>query len=79
MCKLMIENPFQKSRTDQSKSKNNYINNFDHKFEIKCIDIGSQTSLGILIIDRKGSFIIETKDDTKDNSYDAVRACNLFK
>ncbi len=71
-AKLMIENPFQKSRTDQSKSKNNYINNFDHKFEIKCIDIGSQTSLGILIIDRKGSFIIETKDDTKDNSYDAA-------
>jgi signal transduction histidine kinase len=25
-----------------------------------------------LIIDRKGSFIIETKDDTKDNSYDAA-------
>ena len=71
-AKLMIENPFQKTRTDQSKSRSNYINNFDHKFEIKCIDIGSQTSLGILIIDRKGSFIIETKDDTKDNSYDAA-------
>ena len=71
-AKLMIENPFQKTRTDQSKSRSNYISNFDHKFEIKCIDIGSQRSLGILIIDRKGSFIIETKDDTKDNSYDAA-------
>jgi len=71
-AKLMIENPFQKTRTDQSKGRSNYISNFDHKFEIKCIDIGSQRSLGILIIDRKGSFIIETKDDTKDNSYDAA-------
>jgi len=25
-----------------------------------------------LVIDQKGSFIIETRDDTRDNSYDAT-------
>ena len=29
------------------------------------------TSMGIVVVDRKESLIIETKDDTKDNSYDA--------
>jgi two-component system sensor histidine kinase VicK len=71
-AKQMKENQFLKRRTDQSKSNSDHINNFDYKIEIKCIDIGSQTSLGILVIDRKWSFIIETKDDTKDNSYDAT-------
>ncbi len=71
-ARQMKENQFLKRRTNQSKSNSDYTNNFDYKIEIKCIDIGSQTSLGILVIDRKWSFIIETKDDTKDNSYDAA-------
>ncbi|MFZ0329122.1 MAG: HAMP domain-containing sensor histidine kinase [Nitrososphaeraceae archaeon] len=71
-ARQMKENQFLKRRTNQSKSNSDYTNNFDYKIEIKCIDIGSQTSLGILVIDRKWSFIIETKDDTNDNSYDAA-------
>jgi signal transduction histidine kinase len=41
------------------------------------IDIGSvdkslQSTVGILVVDRKESLIIETKNDSKDNSYDAA-------
>jgi hypothetical protein len=42
------------------------------KLEIKCIDLGSESTLGIVVVDRKESFIIETKEDTKDNSYEAA-------
>lgn len=31
-----------------------------------------QNTIGILVVDRTQSLIIETKDDTKDNSYDAA-------
>jgi signal transduction histidine kinase len=31
-----------------------------------------QNTIGILVVDRRQSLIIETKDDTKDNSYDAA-------
>jgi nitrogen-specific signal transduction histidine kinase len=40
--------------------------------EIKCIDLGSDSTLGILVVDRSKSFIIETKEDSKDSSYEAV-------
>jgi signal transduction histidine kinase len=74
-AKLKIEDPVRKIITTNQRENKNYDDNakdVNHKFEIKCIDIGSQTTLGILVIDQKGSFIIETKDDTKDNSYDAT-------
>jgi two-component system, OmpR family, sensor histidine kinase VicK len=39
---------------------------------IRCVDKSLQNTIGILVIDRKGSLIVETKDDTKDNSYEAA-------
>jgi two-component system, OmpR family, sensor histidine kinase VicK len=43
-----------------------------NKLEMKCIDLGSESTLGIVVVDQKESFIIETKEDTKDNSYEAA-------
>ncbi len=40
--------------------------------ELKCIDLGSDSTLGILVVDRVKSFIIETKEDSKDSSYEAA-------
>jgi len=42
------------------------------KLEIKCIDLGSESTLGIVVVDQKESFIIETKEDSKNNSYEAA-------
>ena len=39
--------------------------------DIRSLDKSLQTQIGILIVDRKESVIIELKDDTKDNYYDA--------
>ena len=39
---------------------------------IRCVDKSLQNTIGILVIDRKESLIIETKDDTKDNPYEAA-------
>ena len=39
---------------------------------IRCVDKSLQSTIGIFVIDRKESLIIETKDDTKDNSYEAA-------
>jgi two-component system, OmpR family, sensor histidine kinase VicK len=41
------------------------------EIEIRAIDMSLNTSIGIVIIDKKESLIIETRDDAKDNSYDA--------
>jgi signal transduction histidine kinase len=46
--------------------------NYHHHIDIRSIDKNTQTSIGILVGDRKESLIIETKDDTKDSSYDAA-------
>ena len=55
---------------------NNHSDNdnitFPKKFEMKCIDLGSESTLGIVVVDRIKSFIIETKEDTGDNSYEAA-------
>ena len=40
--------------------------------DIRSIDKSLQTSIGIIIVDRKESLIIESRDDTKDNYYAAV-------
>jgi two-component system, OmpR family, sensor histidine kinase VicK len=42
------------------------------QLEIRSVDKSLESTVGILIVDRKESLIIETKDDTKDNSYDAA-------
>src|SRR5215467_11309634 len=39
---------------------------------IRCVDKSLQNTIGILVIDRKESIIVETKDDTKDSSYEAA-------
>jgi len=41
------------------------------EIDIKGIDMSLNTSIGIVIVDKKESLIIETRDDTKNNSYDA--------
>jgi two-component system sensor histidine kinase VicK len=41
------------------------------EIDIRAIDMRLNTSIGIVVVDKKESLIIETKDDTKDNSYDA--------
>jgi signal transduction histidine kinase len=40
--------------------------------DIRAIDESLHARIGIMVIDRKESLIIETKDDAKDNSYDAI-------
>ena len=40
--------------------------------DIRSIDKSLQTSIGVIIVDRKESLIIESTDDTKDNYYAAV-------
>jgi two-component system sensor histidine kinase VicK len=42
------------------------------QLEIGSVDKSLESTVGILVVDRKGSLIIETKDNTKDNSYDAA-------
>ena len=41
------------------------------QIDIRFIDESLRTRIGILVVDRKESLIIESKDDTKDNSYAA--------
>jgi PleD family two-component response regulator len=41
------------------------------EIDIRAIEMSLDTRIGIVVVDRKESLIIETKDDTKDNSYDA--------
>jgi CheY-like chemotaxis protein len=41
------------------------------EINIRAIEMSLDTRIGIVVVDRKESLIIETKDDTKDNSYDA--------
>jgi signal transduction histidine kinase len=41
------------------------------KLDIRSLDKSLRTQIGILVVDRKESVIIELKDDTKDNYYDA--------
>ncbi len=42
------------------------------QLEIRSIDKSLETSIGIIVVDKKKSLIIESRDDTKDNYYDAV-------
>ena len=42
------------------------------ELSIRYVDKSLQNTIGILVIDRKESLIVETKDDSKDNSYEAA-------
>ena len=42
------------------------------QIDIASVDKSLESTVGILVVDRKESLIIETKDDLKDNSYDAA-------
>jgi hypothetical protein len=50
----------------------NEVNLVLPQLEIGSVDKSLESTVGILVVDRKESLIIETKDDTKDNSYDAA-------
>ena len=50
----------------------NEVNLVLPELSIRCVDKSLQNTIGILVIDRKESLILETKDDTKDNSYEAA-------
>jgi signal transduction histidine kinase len=42
------------------------------QLEIRSISKSLETSIGITVVDRKQSLIVESKDDTKDNYYEAA-------
>ena len=42
------------------------------QLEIRSIDKSLETSIGILVADRKKSLIVESRDDTMDNYYEAA-------
>jgi signal transduction histidine kinase len=42
------------------------------QLDIRSIDKSLQTQMGIIVVDRKESLIIELRDDTKENYYDAA-------
>ena len=50
----------------------NEVNLVLPQLDIKNVDKSLESTVGILVVDRKESLIIETKDDSKDNSYDAA-------
>ncbi len=50
----------------------NEVNLVLPELSIRCVDKSLQNTIGILVIDRKESLILETKDDTKDSSYEAA-------
>ena len=47
--------------------------------DIRSIDKSLQTHMGIIVVDRKDSLIIELRDDTKENYYDAAGLASLFQ
>jgi two-component system, OmpR family, sensor histidine kinase VicK len=50
----------------------NEVNLVLPQLEIGSVDKSLESTVGILVVDRKESLIIETKDDAKHNSYDAA-------
>jgi signal transduction histidine kinase len=50
----------------------NEVNLVLPQLEIGSVDKSLESIVGILVVDRKESLIIETKNDTKSNSYDAA-------
>jgi signal transduction histidine kinase len=50
----------------------NEVNLVLPQLDIESVDKSLESTVGLLVVDRKESLIIETKDDSKDNSYDAA-------
>jgi signal transduction histidine kinase len=50
----------------------NEVNLVLPQIDIGSVDKSLESTVGILVVDRKESLIIETKDDSKDNSYNAA-------
>ena len=50
----------------------NEVNLVLPQLDIGSVDKSLESTVGILVVDRKESLIIETKDDSKDNSYGAA-------
>src|ERR687888_830643 len=50
----------------------NEVNLVLPQLEIASVDKSLESTVGILVVDRKESLIIETKNDSKSNSYDAA-------
>ena len=50
----------------------NEVNLVLPQLDIGSVDKSLESTIGILVVDRKESLIIETKDDSKDNSYGAA-------
>lgn len=54
-----------------AREKNYKLKNFN-KIEIRFIESQLQTTISLLIVDRKYSLAVELKDDTKDTTYEAI-------
>jgi signal transduction histidine kinase len=50
----------------------NEVNLVFPQLEIESVDQSLESTVGLLVVDRRESLIIETKDDSKDNSYEAA-------
>jgi signal transduction histidine kinase len=48
------------------------------QLDIRSIDKSLQTQMGIIVVDRKQSLIVELRDDTKENYYDAAGLAAYF-
>ena len=77
--KRKLENVQIKEKAEHKQEKNNEISrkkNYklqkSNKVEIRFIERQQQTTISILIVDRKYSLAIELKDDTKDTTYEAI-------
>jgi len=74
-----LENVQIKEKAEHKKEKNkeisrkkNYKLQKSNKIEIRCIERQQQTTISILIVDRKYSLAVELKDDTKNTTYEAI-------
>jgi signal transduction histidine kinase len=74
-----LENVQIKEKAEHKKEKNkeilrkkNYKLQKSNKIEIRFIERQQQTTISILIVDRKYSLAVELKDDTKNTTYEAI-------
>ena len=56
----------------------NEVNLVLPRLDIGSVDKSLESTIGILVVDRKESLIIETKDDSKDNSYGAAGLLHIL-
>jgi len=77
--KRKLENVQIREKAEHKREKNrdisrkkNYKLQKSNKIEIRFIERQQQTTISILIVDRKYSLAVELKDDTKDTTYEAI-------